>query len=320
MNIDAPYRIQSPLSKNTQATPLPDAGSLICIQIGEDGTISEWSEGATRLFGWTGQEMLGQPSSRLAKELGQTGNGGSDAVVQTKGGQKLAIRSWMVSVEASHLLLIQDRSEEKFLQKALLEAAEREQRRIGQELHDHLCQHLLGAAFATKALAGALDRDKSTHAPALHDLARLVNDAVAQTRDISRGLHPVELDADGLMFALKSLAGRASRTVPCEFRCTQNILISDPERALQAYRIAQEGIAAALHTNAKQITISLSEDANTIDLFVKDDGMIAGELTTDPLGTGARTLHYRARALGGTLSITFQPEQGTTLHCSFPKS
>jgi len=312
--------MQSPLSKNTQAPLLSAVGSLIWIPIGEDGTISEWSEGASRLFGWTEQDMLGQPPSRLGKEVGKAGNGESDTVAQTKGGQKLAIRSWMIPMEAGHLLLIQDRSEEKFLQKALLEAAEREQRRIGQELHDHLCQHLLGAAFATKALAGALDRDKSTHAPALHDLARLINDAVVQTRDISRGLHPVELDADGLMLALKSLAGRASRTVPCEFRCTQKILISDPERALQAYRIAQEGIATALHANAKQIIISLSEDANTIELFVKDDGVIAGELTTDPLGTGARTLHYRAKALGGTLSITFQPEQGTTLHCSFPKS
>ena len=73
-------------------------------------------------------------------------------------------------------------------------------------MHDYLCQHILGAAFAVKALAGDLDREGSRHAGQLHDLARLVNEAVTQVRDISRGLHPVELESGGLPAALQGLA------------------------------------------------------------------------------------------------------------------
>ena len=65
-----------------------------------------------------------------------------------------------------------------------LDAADREQRRIGKEMHDHLCQQILGAAFAVKALAGDLGREGSRHAEQLHELARMVNETVAQVRDI----------------------------------------------------------------------------------------------------------------------------------------
>lgn len=301
--------------------------NLIRVKIDKQTSIVEWHD-RDENTGWLSEDLLGKSLRVLLPRLkGKSLNSDTteplaiDTELVKKSGGRLPVRVIRsATVEQNHILLIEDRSEEKFLEMALLEASEREQRRIGQDLHDHLCQHLLGAAFGAKALAGALDRDKSPHAPALHDLARLVNDAVAQVRDVSRGLHPVELDADGLMTALKNLAGRASKMVPCEFHSSGEISISDSNRALQAYRIAQEGIASALRTNAKTISISLSENSGTIVLTVKDDGPLQGELTTDPLGTGVRTLQYRARALDGTLSITFEPEQGTTLSCTFPKS
>lgn len=208
--------------------------------------------------------------------------------------------------------------EKKFLERALLEAAEREQRRIGQELHDHLCQHLLGAAFAAKALAGAMDREQSLLAPQLHDLARLINDAVTQVRDISRGLHPVELDAAGLMSALQELANRAGHSVPCEFCCTANVLVKDPAVALNAYRIAQEAVSSALSSGATKILLSLKRKGVSICLQISDDGRTEGELTSDPGGTTARTLHYRSQAMAGTLTMVFQPAGGTTVTCIFP--
>lgn len=214
---------------------------------------------------------------------------------------------------------LQDLLEEnKFLERALLEAAEREQRRIGQELHDHLCQHLLGAAFAAKALAGAMDREQSRLAPQLHDLARLINDAVTQVRDISRGLHPVELDAAGLMSALQELANRASHSVPCIFCCGPDLLVSDPAVALNAYRIAQEAIAGALRSGATKIQLTLTRKGDFLCLGVSDDGPIERELTSDPAGTAARTLHYRAQAMTGELTMNFQPESGTSVTCIFP--
>ena len=208
--------------------------------------------------------------------------------------------------------------EKKFLERALLEAAEREQRRIGQELHDHLCQYLLGAAFAAKALAGAMDREKSRLAPQLHDLARLINDAVFQVRDISRGLHPVELDAAGLMSALQELANRAGHSVPCEFCCNADVLVKDPAVALNAYRIAQEAVSSALQNAPRKISLTLSRRGDLICLHVADDGKLQGELTADPAGTAAKTLQYRAQAMGGELTMAFDPDSGTSVTCTFP--
>lgn len=306
----------------------PQPTSLVCIPLNQDHTIVGWNSAATSLLGWQSGDMIGHPIEKLfAKEclddaavLAATSLVEMDTHFETKEGTQLAIRLWKSHMgdQATPFAFVQDRTEEKFLETAFLKAAEREQYRIGQELHDHLCQHLVGAAFATKALAGALTKENSPHAAALHDLARLVNDSVLQVREVSRGLHPVELDADGLTVALQDLAARASRVVPCEVKCSQKILITDPKRALHAYRIAQEAVSSGLHSNAKKISISLSETSGNISLTIQDDGPIEGELTADPLGTGARTLHYRARELGGTLSVTFLPEQGTILHCSFP--
>lgn len=208
--------------------------------------------------------------------------------------------------------------EKKFLERALLEAAEREQRRIGQELHDHLCQHLLGAAFAAKALAGAMDREQSRLAPQLHDLARLINDAVTQVRDISRGLHPVELDAAGLMSALQELANRAGHSVPCEFCCTADVLVKDPAVALNAYRIAQEAVASALQSGASQILLSLKRQGGSVCLQISDNGKTERELTADPSGTAARVLHYRSQAMAGALTMLFNPGGGTSVTCIFP--
>lgn len=73
-------------------------------------------------------------------------------------------------------------------ERALLHSADRERQRIGQELHDHLCQHLLGAAFTAKALADGLT-PASTAAIEAEEIARLLHAAVQQTRDIVRGLH-----------------------------------------------------------------------------------------------------------------------------------
>ncbi len=208
--------------------------------------------------------------------------------------------------------------EKKFLERALLEAAEREQRRIGQELHDHLCQHLLGAAFAAKALAGAMDREESRLAPQLHDLARLINDAVTQVRDISRGLHPVELDSAGLMSALQELANRAGHSVACEFCCTADVLVKEPAVALNAYRIAQETVSCALQSGASHISLSLRQKGPSICLQITDDGTIESELTADPAGTTARTLHYRSQAMKGELTMAFKPGGGTSVTCIFP--
>ncbi len=306
---------------------LLDAATLACISVNKEGQVTGWNNGAQRLFGWSDQEIMDQPiENRLSIQATPESESpaGKETEAIGKEGDVLEIKVWgmELSGEASgSMFLAADIREKKFLERALIEAAEREQRRIGQELHDHLCQHLLGAAFAAKALAGALDREGSPHAPELHDLARLINDSVAQARDISRGLHPVELDAAGLMSALHELANRASHTVPCTFQCRETILISTPQVALNAYRIAQDAVShAMLNTGATKIQIRLFTEDESVCLEIKDDGRIEGELTANVEGTAARTLQYRAKAMHAQLFIDFDPEKGTRTTCLFPQA
>lgn len=305
---------------------LLESSAQACIQSDAAGAIRYWSATAESAFGWKAREVLGQPAVSLFcdETAGQEllTAGGGEARLRVKDGGRLEARIWTTPLgeenDQSRLILVLDNTETKFLERALLEAAEREQRRIGQDLHDHLCQHLLGAAFSAKALAGALDREKSPHARQLHDLARLINDAVSQARDISRGLHPVELDSAGLMAALQDLATRAGHTVPSQFRCDKDVLVKDPAVALNAYRIAQEAVAEALQSGAKKISISLARRGQFICLRITNDGPREGELTSQPAGTAARTLHYRAQAMSADLSMTFQSGVGTTINCQFP--
>lgn len=318
-----------------RATPCPagdgplsaELPGLACAEADGLGQILAWSAGMAEIFGWTSEEMIGcQTPDCLPRTLWNTDRPAqSEITALAKDGRSLALRVWSTPLTGTdgslrHFIVVVDESEKKFLEQALLEAAEREQRRIGQELHDHLCQHLLGAAFSAKALAGDLDRENSPHAAELHDLARLINDAVTQVRDVSRGLQPVEFDAAGLMSALQELAARTSHSVACTFSCESPVYVRDPAISLHAYRIAQEAVADALHARgAAKIEILLAAHASSVVLTVQADGANQGELTANPQGTAAKTLSYRARAMRGEIAFHHKRGHGTKIVCKFPK-
>ncbi len=316
---------------DTALLSLLQSSSLACILMDRSRNIQSWNAGAEALLGWKTEEVLDRPLSHLLaddsgeNQLDRITATRADLCLRKKNGESLEVQISSSKLPASSLmkagfiLLLQDITEKKFLEGALLEASEREQRRIGQELHNHLCQHLVGAAFSAKALAGALDRDHSSHAPQLHELARLINDAVTQVRDVSRGLHPVELDAAGLMSALQELANRVAQMTPCSFQCDRHVLVKNTIAALNAYRIAQETVTAALQKSGpKKIEITLSQSGNSICMAISVDGKQESELTANPAGIAAKTLHYRAQAMQGTLSLEFNPDRGTRVTCVFP--
>lgn len=273
------------------------------------------------------KKLLGEITEKSLREIFTTAlRDGSPAwaSVKSKTGPELHLEIWSSKLPVSagtfeYLHVIHDAGEKKFLEAALLVAADREQQRIGQELHDHLCQHLLGAAFAAKALAGSLEREQSAQAPELHKLARLINDAVFQTRDISRSLHPDELDASGFISALKEIARRAAANSHCEFHSEDGIIILTPSRAIHACRIAAEVVNDAMRSRgARKIDIALFRSGEKICLKITDDGKKPGELCASPPGIAARILQYRAQAMSGTLTIGFSPDQGATTTCIFP--
>ena len=104
------------------------------------------------------------------------------------------------------LVVLQDVSERKQLERAILQAVNREQYRIGNDLHDGLGQELTGIALMLRGVAGRLASEYAPILPEIEGITRLVNNAIESTRALARGLSPVNLERGGLQDALEGLA------------------------------------------------------------------------------------------------------------------
>jgi signal transduction histidine kinase len=204
------------------------------------------------------------------------------------------------------------------LEKELLEIAESEQRRIGHDLHDSLGQHLTATALAGKVLAKKL-ANKSTVEPAMADrVVAMVEEAIELTRNLARTLHPIELEADGLVGALQNLAANLSKTfnVSCRLQHSGAVVLNDPRAGIHLYRIAQEAASNAIrHGRARNLVISLDSTSKSIMLAVTDDGTGLPPDARIKKGMGLRIMDYRAGMIGATFDIQNLPSGGARAVC-----
>lgn len=214
-----------------------------------------------------------------------------------------------------------DITERKRLEKAILEISAREQRRIGQDLHDGLGQHLTGIAFMTKAHEQRLAEKSLVEALDATKIVRLVNQAIDKTRELARGLLPVMSDAHGLMSALQQCANEACEVfgVAVRFQCERPVLMHDVTVATHLYHIAQEALNNAIkHGKATQAVISLSCVDEQGKLMIQDNGLGIPQSSVHSTGMGLHIMRYRARMIGGSLEIARGWHQGTVVSCLFP--
>jgi signal transduction histidine kinase len=213
-----------------------------------------------------------------------------------------------------------DLSARKLMERQVAEISDREQRRIGQDLHDTLCQQMVSIAFATELLRDKLERYKLPEAAQAEHISEMVNDGISQARHLARGLYPVRLEIEGLASALEELAEttQARSNVSCQFSCEEQILIQDTVAGNNLYRIAQEAINNALkHGHCKSISIGLGAVDEEVILTVKDDGVgFPGGLEYSA-GMGLHIMNYRAKMIGASLDIRRGAGGGTIVICSF---
>ena len=216
---------------------------------------------------------------------------------------------------------IRDISERKRLEKTVLEISEREQRRIGQDLHDGLGQHLTGIAFMSKVQEQKLAERQIPEAADAAKIVELVNDAIRRTRELSRGLLPVVSEAHGLMSALRLYATEVQDLfgVACRFQCEGTVLIHDAPMATHLYHIAQEAVNNAIkHSGTKTIVIRLFCGESEGTMIVKDDGIGIQRPPAPHAGVGLQIMNYRAGIIGGNLEIRREHPRGTAVVCRFP--
>src|SRR6185503_17562674 len=154
---------------------------------------------------------------------------------------------------------VRDITEQKRLEKEVLQISELEQRRIGQDLHDGICQHLAGIEMMSQVLEQNLEKKSKAQAAQAEKIATHVRDVIAQTRSLARGLSPLVLESEGLMAALAELAANTEKLfrVKCQFECPTPVYLHDLLTATHLFRIAQEAVTNAVkHGKAKEIEIS----------------------------------------------------------------
>ena len=219
--------------------------------------------------------------------------------------------------------LRREMAERQRLEEEILEVSEREQRRIGHDLHDNLCQHLTATALAGQVLGERLAAKSLPEARDAGHVVALVEDGIDLARNLARGLYPVEMEAEGLMAAFQQLATNISKgaKIQCVFECDKPVLIHDDAVATHLYRITQEAISNAVrHGKPKRIGINLSEEHGQIKLAVEDDGIGVPEEMQAHGGLGIRIMAHRAAMIGGTFVVEPAPTGGTIVSCSLKKT
>jgi two-component system sensor kinase FixL len=310
------------------------------ITIDERGIVQTMNPATERLFGYSTDEVVGRNVSMLMPEPDSSAHDsylanyirtrkakiigiGREVTAKRKDGTTfaadLAVSEIRLGDRRLFTAMVHDISERRRLERQVLDAAAEEQRRIGHDLHDGLCQQLAGIAFANEVLSQKLFGRGAPEAATAEKIGKLVDDAITQARQLARGLQPVTLEAGGLTGALRGLCSKVEETfhVSCIFECDNLVLVHDNAAATHLYRIAQEAVSNAIkHGKARTIIMELSLIENGLILRVSDDGIGFSAQNTGGPGIGMHSMAYRARIIGGNLDVQRGPRGGTVVTCT----
>jgi two-component system sensor kinase FixL len=197
--------------------------------------------------------------------------------------------------------------------------SEREHRKIGQELHDSVCQSLVAIDFALGMLRKRLGAKAPDEVQPMEEIQELLKKSLLEARSLARGIFPIQLEKDGLAVALEELVATTMRIhqTAISIKTEGDIYIADTEVSMHLYRIAQEALSNALrHAHATNISLRLSQDAGRVTMEIQDNG--AGVRTNGSRsdGMGIRTIQYRSQLIGAQVSITGPDSGGTLVKCS----
>lgn len=224
-------------------------------------------------------------------------------------------------VEERAQALTREIAERERLERDLLEVSEREQRRIGRDLHDGLCQHLTGTALAGHVLAEKLAERGLPESSDSRRIVDYVEEAISLARGMAKGLHPVEMEADGLMQALDEFAATTSEMfgIDCRFECDSPVLVPVPATASHLFRIAQEAVGNAIkHGEASKIVLSLETHETDFRLSIVDNGRGFDSASLHGGGMGLRIMADRAKMIGAALAIARGASGGTEIAVVVP--
>ncbi len=211
--------------------------------------------------------------------------------------------------------------ERRQLEREVQEVSERVQRRIGENLHEDLCQRLTGIEAASKLLEKRLAAAQLPESQVAAEISREIKASWVAVRQMADELQPVALLEHGFVAALEELAARvrARGGITCQVKDHGFPAELDTFVATHLYRIAQEAVNNALqHAAAKGIVIALAADNGQLRLTVGDDGVGIPDSAEARGGMGLRIMRYRADLIGAAFEIRRSGERGTEVSARLP--
>jgi PAS domain S-box-containing protein len=217
------------------------------------------------------------------------------------------------------LVAVRDLTERRWLQKDVQEIAEREQRRIGRDLHDGVGRELIALSSRLHRLEVQLRARGAAEADDVVDLHEHVLGAVSNARKVARDLLDLPLSPKALAERLNLLAKESRKAFGLDVRakCDPNTPLHG-RQAAQLFHIAQEALNNALqHSGAQRIRLALRRAGRNVELAIEDDGAGFSEQPREG-GLGLRTMEYRAGLIGGSIRFERPKGHGTRVVCFVP--
>jgi PAS domain S-box-containing protein len=203
----------------------------------------------------------------------------------------------------------------------LIASQESERKRIAAELHDSLGQNLL--LIKNLAAMSLRDQEPAQTYERVASINHLATQCIAEARQISRDLHPHQIEHLGLKRALEMLLENTSQASDIKFTWHFDDLGENftHDAATNLYRIVQESLNNILkHSHAKTVKVQLERDIHEIKLFITDDGcgFEAENSAQNKKGMGLKNIAERAHMLGGELNLDSAPATGTRIVVTIP--
>ncbi len=214
--------------------------------------------------------------------------------------------------------VVRDISERRRLEHEVLRISEQERRRIGQDLHDGLGQMLTGIGLISQNMTREMQKEDSRFAERAQEITELIRESDQMARNLAHGLIQVELEGDGLTAGLRNLCRNAERLfdVACTLEINGDIRVDDSSAASNLYRITQEAVSNAVkHGQANLVTVSVTDLGRALEITIDDDGIGFPDTLSEDRGMGVDIMGYRARVIGGILTIERRPDGGTRVRC-----
>jgi len=231
----------------------------------------------------------------------------------------------MTSVVIAGLVSNLRRMTEKVLSsvnRALIDAEERERARIARDLHDDIGQRIALLAIRIDEISTDLPDPEVRIQTAIEELQTQIHELAVDIQGLAHALHVPKLEHLGLVATMRSFChefGHRHR-VAIVYRSRDLPIVPPPDVSLSLFRVLQEALHNSVkHSGEQQFDVDLFEVSGTIHLVVRDVGLgFNVEKAKKANGLGLVSMHERIRLVNGELSIESQPGRGTTIHARVP--